>query len=211
MANLDRSFHSVGELHDDELECFRRMPCRELGILAALDYCARNQIPLPQSTALAAGPVIAKILRGKQTRNIGRSGGIVSGYRQAMIHFVRHDTVCEIREQQNKLAEMVAELRALPNIPTKILKERQRLLDWIGRSLERAYECAAILLTGTIASGKPTSIQRSYFEYCRICKDQSHVMRFHVLHTGIIQLLGIKGNLVPRQVREVVPLTDLTL
>lgn len=205
MAYLDRLFHSVGELHDDELEYFRRMPCRELGILAALDYCARNQIPLPQSTALAAAQVVAKILRGQQTRNIGRSGGIVSGYRQTMIHFVRHDTVCEIREQQIKLAEMVAELRALPNISTKIHKDRQKILDWIGHSLERAFECAAIFLKGTIASGKPTSIQRSYFEYRRICKDPSQVMRFHVLHTSVIQLLGIKGNLVPRQVREVVP------
>jgi hypothetical protein len=205
MAYLDRPFRSVGELHDDELECFSKMPCRELGVLAALDYCARNQIPLPQSTALAAAPIVAKILRGQQTKNIGRSGGIVSGYRQTMIHFVRHDIVCEIREQQIILAETVAELQTYPNIPTKILKERQRLLDWTGRSLERAYECAAIMLKGTIASGKPATIQRSYFEYRRICKDPSQVMRFHLLHSSIIQLLGIKGNLVPRQVREVVP------
>jgi len=211
MAGLERPCCAISDLDNNELEWFRKMPCPELGALAALDYCERNEIPLPKWALSGVRTALCQRVSGQYSKKLGRSRETGDRLRQDMIHFARYDAVVEVREKQTELANTVAELEELPNCPRKILEEKEKLLAWTGRSLVRAYECAAMMLRDTIAFGCPQTIKRSYLEYHRICNDPSQLARFHLLHPSFIRQLGIKNNLGPQRVRKLVPLYDLTL
>ena len=207
MTRLERSYASVEELDRNELESFREMRPQEFGVLAALDYCLRNAVTPPEWAIRSAIVSIANGLCGRHPKGIGRFGGFVHEYHRLHIHFIRHDAVCEVREKQRELARTVAELQSMRNVPTKLLKEKQKMLKFVGRTLEDAYECAAILLT----SGKPSSIQRSYFEWQKICEDQNQLNHYRLLSPRVLRLLGIYDVPDPQPVSELLPLIDLTL
>lgn len=214
MPLFKRPFNSIEELHDHQLDCYKALPCRELGTIAALDYCAQHGLTVPQ-WALGSAPVLmTSLLSGRSTKKRGRAGGIVERLRQDIIHFARYDTVREVREKQTEFYEEVVELKKLKNIPSEVLAEKKKMLAWLGGSLQRAFECAAMILQNTIAFGSPEAMKRSYLEYRRSCGDPAQWLRFYQLSPDLVRRLGIYDDtgIAPHKPgRKFVPFYDRTL
>ena len=161
---------------------------------------------------------IADGLCGRGPKGFGKFAKVRDEHLSLLIHYLRHDVVCEVRAQQTLLAKEVSETMKLPksayikltHTQKEVIRERQALLKWVGKSLEQAYDCAADLLKNTIASGKPSAIQRSYFEWQKISKQPEKIKRFHLLSQNVLKLLDISLDFPPLPVSKLVPLHDLT-
>jgi hypothetical protein len=209
MQLFPRPFGSMAELHHNELECFRHMPDKEVGVLAAFHYCSKHRISPPDWVTTSAATVLINAFGKRRRKNRGRSSNVVDRIRQNLIHFERYDTVLEIREKQLHFADMVKRYRGDPKIPKAILEEKEKFHAWVGSTLERAYECASMILRDTISFGGPDAIKASYLKCGGECRNRALAMRYHILDSSLIRALGIE--LDRPQVRKHVPLFDLTL
>src|ERR1051325_5129853 len=111
MRPFKRPFNSIDELHAERLNCFQVMWHREIGVAAALRYCAENQLQLPKWAAQQALSVLCRTLRPERTHKRGRAADPVARYHQDMIDFARYDEVVIVRENQKELRQAVEELR----------------------------------------------------------------------------------------------------
>ena len=80
-----------------------------------------------------------------------------------MTDYERWDQVKVVREKQIEIRDEVDFLRAnLRKAPSGRLEDREKMLEWVGRSLRRAFECASMLLAESPAFGGPDAIKSSY-------------------------------------------------
>jgi hypothetical protein len=144
-----------------------------------------------------------------RARKRGRSSNVADRLRQNLIHFARYDAVLEIRDKKLHFADMVERYRRDPKIPKAVLEEKQKYLDWVGSTLERAYECASMILRDTISYGGPDAMKASYLLCRKESRNPDLAMRYHDLDPSLIRDLGIEID--RPQVRKHVPFYDLTL
>lgn len=182
-----------------------------VAVPAALDYCVRNKLDVPPWLAVVATELLCDLMKREKSTKRGRARGFVARHRQDRIDYARWDQVKVVRQKQIELHEQVAALRALPHIPPGMLQERQRMLDWVGCTLNRAYECAALLLEGSEAFGGPDAIKRSYFQVERNSHDPGQILRYHLLDPRFLSRLGLKHEIEVRPGKKHVPLYTLVL
>ena len=208
-----RPFSSLKALDETELEYLKIMAQSRVAVAvpAALHYCAKHQLEAPQWLLAAATELLCDLLRREKSDRRGRSCGYVARHRQDRIDFVRWDQVTTARQKQVEIREQVAELRAMPNVPRSMLEEREKMLAWAGSTLNRAFECAAMLLEGTEAYASPEAMKRSYFQVERNSRDPKQALRYHLLDPKFEHKIGIKHEIVVRPGRKVVPLYELTI
>ena len=132
-------------------------------------------------------------------------------YRQDMVDYARWDQVTVVRQKQIEIREEVEELRAKRNVPKSMLEEQEKKLAWVGKTLNRAYECAAMLLEGDEAYGSPEAMKRSYFQVKRNSGGPRHTLRYHLLDPRFLSRLGLKHEIEMRPGRKKVPFYNLTL
>ncbi len=157
MPRFDRPFRSLSEAHDTRLACFEAMVGSGvvIAIAAALHYCRRHRVNVPPWAVAAADELLCGLLRREKSNRRGRACGAVARHRQDMIDYARWDQVKEVRRRQIEIAEQVQELRGLANVAPERLEERRKMLAWAGTTLNRAFECAAMILEGSEAYGGP--------------------------------------------------------
>src|SRR5436190_20532610 len=112
MRPFKRPFKSIAELHAERLECFRVSWHRELGVAAALDYCAKHGLEAPRWVVEQAPALLCNALRRSGPKNRGRACNPIARYRQDMIDYERWDAVRDIRAKQKEIRKEVNELRS---------------------------------------------------------------------------------------------------
>ena len=206
----DRPFSSIEDHHRERLESFRVMWHSEVGVFAAAFYCAAHKLALPDWLVPRLPVVLSALLTGP-TGKRGRANNPIARYRQDLIDYARWDAVKEVRYKQTELLEEVNELKAMRTVPTAMLKERTKLLAWVGESLEQAYLCAAALLAGGRASGGYDAVRKSYRRVERNSRDPGQLLRYHLVDPQVLRELGIDPFFDQPRGRKIVPLYDLTL
>ena len=198
---------ALDELHERRLAACLNMFHTELGIAAAMHYCAEHQLTPSAELVTGACELIFSLLRNDKTHRRGRAAGIVARYRQDMVDYTRWDVVCEVREKQKELPGTADELRQ-GNAPRDAIKETDRMRRWAGRDWLRAYECASMILQRTDAHAGPDAIKSSYL---RVCKNSAGGKpRYRVLGRAIEKKLGIDCSF-QRRVNKFVAYYNLTL
>jgi hypothetical protein len=220
VPRFERPFRSIEELHETELDILETMfrSGSVVAVPAAADYCTVHGLVAPAWLTKASDDLLCRLLRCDPPKKLGRASSPLARYRQDGIDLARSDEVSVVREQQENLCRQVAELRALLKTPRelpqkreKLLKEKEKMLDWLGHTLERAFECASMNLVGTEAAGAPDAVKQSYFRVGKNNKDPKQTMRYHVFETRFLRKLGRKTPLDVPQVKKVVPMYDLTI
>lgn len=213
MPMHDRPFSSLKALDETELEYFKLMTQSRVAVAvpAALHYCAKHELDAPRWLAVAAMELLCDLMRREKSNRRGRSCGHIARHRQDMIDFERWSAVFEVREKQKGIRKQVDEIRAIPTAPRSMLKEREKMLAWVGSSLNRAFECAAMLLEGSEAYASPEAIKRSYFQVERNSRDPKQALRYHLLDPQFEHKIGIKHQIAARPGKKIMPLHELTI
>jgi hypothetical protein len=134
----------------------------KLAAVEAMLVCQRRGVSWPAWLQDEGLNIILAVLVGDDKRR-GRNGNWLSEYRADFVHFVRWDTVEEVRERQKI---------ALPD-------------DDLGKTWDECYSAASKLLRGTFAAGTSETIKRS-----RKIVARDDTLRFVYLYRTI-RLLGL--------------------
>ena len=109
---------------------------------------------------------------------------------------------------QKEMRQQVAEMLACRSTPRKILRKREDELRWIGRSWERAYECARALLVETAAFAGADANKRSYKRVQRNMKDPNMKGRYTLPDWSTLRDLGMECVSFPTPGNKPQPLFD---
>jgi hypothetical protein len=189
MACFERPFESLQELHETELDCLKKMieSGVEIAIPAAKQYCVTHDIEVPVWLTKDSIELECANLRPGKPKRRGRTANPVARHRQDMRHYERWDAVCEIEEKQKEFRTEIEQLRTLPNVPPRLLKEREEMLRRVGGTLEDRFRCASDLLAKTGSFGCPETIKASYLRVERESDDPKKAMRYHLLDPQFIR------------------------
>jgi len=212
MPHFERARLTLKELDNEQLEIFRIMVRSGVAVAipAALDYCVAHRLDAPSWVLEAASDLLCDLLKREKSNRRGRSCGFVARHRQDMVDYECWDQVKVVRQKQAEIREEVEELRKLRNVPRDVLEEREKMLCWVGRTSNRAFECAAMVLEGTDGYGSPEAIKRSYFKVHRNNRDPNQALRYHVLSHRILSRIGIADVTKARPSR-IVPFYERTI
>jgi hypothetical protein len=202
----------LAALHEETLEHLRRCWHRELAAVAALNYCRSYELNPPSWLIEATESVLCSYLTPKSLQKRGRASGSVARYLQDMVDYERWDVLREVRENQRELRQQVERLRAIRPIPQLLLKEREKLMFWVGSSWLRAYECASMMLAQTASRGGPDAIKASYLRVTQNSRDPTQATRYYRFEPAVESKLGLRRPaLRPRSGITNVPLYELVL
>lgn len=206
-----RPFASLDELHTNELASLEKSAQLgvDVAVLGALRYCNTHQCVIPPWLATSAADLLGSGLKRETAKHLGRAGGGLARNRQDMIHYARWDEVLTVREKQIEILEQTRQLRALTRTAEGLLNDYEEMLEWVGRSLTRAFECASLMLQDTPAFGGPEAMKRSYFKVRRTQKDPAQAFRYYLMDQEIRQSLGLIVHLPQRSPQRPVPLYRL--
>jgi hypothetical protein len=212
MPVASRPIASFSALHEHELARLETMAQSgvALAVPAALHYCVQHQLSPPPWLLPATTEMLCGLLKREKSTKRGRACGPVARYRQDMIDYARWDQVMVVREKQQEILKQVQKLRSLPTIPKSILDEQEKMLAWVGHTLNRAFECASMLLEGSEAFGSAEAMKRSYFQVRRNSKDSDRTLRYHQLSRHLLLKFGVKESHEIRPRKKSVPLYELT-
>ncbi len=213
MAIFAWPHESVEELHETELEYHEQMFVSgvPIAVPAAMYYCAKHGLNAPRWLIIEAAKMHCDHLRGNVPKERGRSSGIINRYRQDAVDHARWEAVIEVRENRDSLREEINELRALPGRKARdILNESTKLLDWAGTNNDDAFECASLLLAETPARGRPDAIKRSYRKVEKNMRNPATAMRYRILDSQFLRLVGADIAQPTSRGKKIVPLYDLT-
>jgi hypothetical protein len=213
MAIFERPYESLEQLHETELEYHKLMLASgvPIAVPAAMYYCAKYGLNPPRWLIIESAKMLCAYLRGNVPKERGRSAGIINRYRQDAIDSARWDAVIEVRKNRASLRKDIDELRALPGRKARnILNERSKVLDWAGTNNDDAFECASLLLADTPAHGKPGTIRRSYLKVEKNMRNRATAMRYRILETQFLRLVGADITQPVSRGKKIMPLYDLT-
>lgn len=211
MAMLDRTpvNSAIVAFHEREMEWLRLMVQggSAVAVAAALNYCEEHKWSAPDWLISASKDLLCNLLKAERPARRGRAATHVARHRQDTIDFTRWSTVHWQRESQKKLlheVEIIKEERR--NLPRDRCEDRENLQKWLGTTLNRAFECSAMILEGTEAYGSPETIKRSYLKVERAMSNSAEAIRYHQLDPQFLMKLGIKWEPFVRPGRKLVPL-----
>ena len=95
------------------------------------------------------------------TCGMGRTSRWLTKYRQDLIHWVRYDTVLEVREQQARFRNDLNKL-GVAKLTRRAKKQIDVQADYLGRSWLDAYRLASEVLSGTPVAGGEAAVAKSY-------------------------------------------------
>jgi hypothetical protein len=208
-----RHVGALDQFHQQRLQSLETMARggNRIATSAALDYCHKHGLVLPSWFVGPAAQIAMGSLRKKKSGKLGRSAEPLDRCRQDMIDFARYDAVCEVREKQKELSREIERFRHLAHTSKSIIEDKEKTLAWAGHTLERAFQCASMILAETSAFGGPDTIKASYSRVRKAMLAPELAYRYHQLDPRFLASLGIKPSQFLGKVRKVVPLFDLTL
>jgi hypothetical protein len=213
VLSVEPPFDQIEELHEAELDCLKAMFKSGLAVAlpAALHYCVKHRLAIPLWISSASAQSQCDGLRGDIPKKRGRASPVLAGYRQVAIDYCRYDAVVTTREKQKELLAEAKSLRAGSNVPRGLLKRKEDMLAWVGRSLLHAFDCAAMILAGSEAGAGPDAMKASYRRVKRHLGDPRLAMSYHILDPEFLRNLKLQAHFGARRGRKIVELYDLTL
>jgi hypothetical protein len=209
-----RAAESLEDFHQRGLDWLEVMFCggSAIAIPAGVQYCAKHDLDVPRWLAKATATHYAELLRGDVPQKRGRSGNLIDRYRQDMNDYMRWDEVTTVRKMQIEVREELNFLNANPGkAPAGRIQDREKMHRWVGRSLERAFECASMLLAETPGFGGPDAMRLSYWKVEKAGRIQGQALRYHMLDSDFLLSIGISQiSHRTSRIRKVAPLYDLT-
>ena len=189
-----QSSDSLDELDMAELERFRRMSeaAPVMAVIFAQRHCAEYDLPRPHWVADMAVDLLLEEIRPDTHRTPGRASAPIKRFRQDMVHVCRWDEVTEMRRGQQVVKERVENFRRHKDekgIASR-LDDQEKLLEWLGHTWLRAYECASMKLKGTIAGGCPETMKASYQRVQKAMNDPGQADHYHLEAYGAMEALG---------------------
>jgi hypothetical protein len=208
-----KTVDSLDEIHQRQLSWFQAMAQggSELAPAAALDYCDRNGVTAPAWVMEIATAGYCNALTGFSPKKLGRSSGPIERYRQDINDHARWSEIIDLRFKQTELREHVEMMRTRGQTSKANPSEAEKNLAWVGNSLERAYECASMLLRGTPAFRGPDAMKASYFRVIQTNREQAQPLRYHLFDPQFLARIGIEHPTFWGRGRKVVALYNLTL
>jgi hypothetical protein len=183
-----------------------------VAVPAALDFCQKWRVPVPDWLIDASVELFCELLKNERPTRRGRTPTHVARARQDNIDFTRWSTVKWQRDAQKDLLDQVESIRQDPDcVGPGWREDREQQQKWFGTTLERAFECASMLLEGTDAFGSPDAIKRSYFKVERSSEDAATRHRYYQIDPQFLMKLGIKWEPFVRPGRKIEPLYKLSL
>jgi hypothetical protein len=200
---------SLEALHHERLEYFRASSHREIAVAAALAYCDEHRIDAPRWVISEAPDIICSLLKRERPRKRGRANSAIARFRQDMIDFMRWDEVLVACEKQAQQRDTIETLHQMRNVPPNVRAEQEKRSLWLGRTLDRAYECVSMMLQQTIAFGGKAAVKASYLQVEKNISRRP--CRYMVLDYSILSKLGLGPLYGIRPVRKSPCIYDLTL
>jgi hypothetical protein len=195
MTDSTQNARSMAEHeHGIHMEKFETMlKCEihpEFAVIAALHYCAKNEMPAPQWLVVAATKLLCRLLGNNTSKKPGRAVSPCARYIQDMVNYERWDVVRETREKQVQVKEQVDALKTISSAPRAMMQERQQMHHWVGEDWLRALECASMLLETSLAHAGPEAIKKSYQTVER-GRGLISSLRYYQFDRGLLSLLGV--------------------
>ena len=199
----------LDDINERELNFLRAMtPHRELAVAAALDYCAEYDVCPPRWLVLASAELTRELLKRAKSRKRGRAAAPIARYRQDLWDIERWDAVVAIRSMQKKVQREVELAQKYQVIG--YLRRQEKMLNWLGRDWLRAYECAAMYLTGRNARVGPDAMKASFLRVGRTIANPDLAMKYHLLEESFLKKLGFEGLQDRKPGTKLLPLYNLT-
>jgi hypothetical protein len=188
-------------------ECWHR----EIAVTAGLHYCRKYKWDAPAWLVSEAAMITFSFLIHQKSGKRGRSSGPLERFSQDMIDYDRYSAVCEMRDNQPLIRKEVSELKAIRRVRVELLREREKVSVWAGRSWLRAYQCAAMLLQDTDSFAKEDAIARSYKKVNKALQNPKERTRYHLFESDFLEKLGIRVGIVAQRGRKFVPIHERAL
>jgi hypothetical protein len=207
---------ALANLHQRRLDemLLARSAHPALAAAAALDYCVENRVAPPSWVVEDAALALRELLLREKPPVRGRAGGLVARYRQDQIDFERWDGVLQARENQKRVAERVRVLEKHPDFKAKNprhVEHELKLLAWLGKDWDRAYEVAAMCLLGRDAFAGPEAVKASYKRVQKRQKSGEDVGKYVRFHDEFLLKLGLEHPTWHRRGIKFLPIYNLTL
>ena len=194
MPKFERPFESLEEFHGTELEEFKLMfeSGAHIAVTAAMDYCVRHGLNPPHWAMTESVKAQCAELCGDTPRNLGRSNGAVSRYRQDGIDFVRWDTVHEVRNTRKILRHTIKSLAKSRDPDAHESRAYcENLIRW---ARQNSFKCASMLLAESPAFGGPDAVKTSFCTVQRNMRNQATAMRYHILDREFLRKISAVVN-----------------
>jgi hypothetical protein len=213
MLDQPQSPSASDDFNRREMELLRQMLASGvvIAVPAALHYCHEYKCQAPDWLLAASLELICELLKSEKPKRRGRASSHIARYRQDRIDYDRWGTVVWMRDAQKDLAHQVEVARSVPNVPRAYLKDREKLHAWLGSTLDRAFQCATIILEGNESFASPDAIKRSYFKVERNMADPTKAMRYYQLYVEFLPKVGLKWEPFVRPGRKLEPLYNLEI
>ena len=207
---------ALANLHQRRLDemLLARAAHPAIAAAAALDYCVENRVTPPSWVVEDAALALRELLLREKPPVRGRAGGLVARYRQDQIDFERWDAVLQARENQKRVAERVRVLNEHPTFKAqrpRYLEHELKLLAWLGKDWNRAYEVAAMSLLGRDAFGGPDAVKVSYKRVQKRQKSGVDAGKYVRFHDEFLLKLGFEHVAWHRPGIKMLPIYNLTL
>ena len=125
-----------------------------------------------------------------------------------MIDYTRWDVVRDDAEaSRSRFGRMLPNSARSGLCRRALLREREKMMNWAGRTWLQAYECAAMILSHTEARGSPSAMKGSYIRV----EGNKHPLRYHQFDPKFLRTLGLDINFEARQRPKIIPLHELVL
>jgi hypothetical protein len=164
----------------------------EIAVAAGLFYCVKYKWQPPDWLIARAAKMAFASINGHRSARLGISPKAWSRFERDMIHLDRFSAVSEVREKQKILRAQVRELKRHRGVRGDVLREREKMLSWAGKSWLRAYQCAALLLQGTKSFAKEDAIGKSYKKVKGSENNRVAASRYYLFEPDVLSKLGIR-------------------
>lgn len=200
----------LDEFHAQELNELKAVTVHpELATVAALEYCAREEICPPPWVVQKAADLMCDLLKREKAQKRGRTAGHIARYRQDLCDLERFDAIVGIRKFRSRVRRDVAIARSRG----QEFKKSKRY-EYIKR--ERAWlrygtlQCASMYLSGRDAKAGVDAMKASYRRVCRSTAGKIVPDQYYVFNEQFLCKLGFPGLLDRKPGTKILPLCNLT-
>jgi hypothetical protein len=213
MGIYSRPSRPTDAIDQRELECLREMfeAGGEAAVPIGMIYCDTHDLDPPPWLLRSATQLLCEAVVGSRRQPRGRAQSPLGRLRQDLIDFLRWSSVLEVRALQTKVLGEVERLRLMQSGFKALLADREKMLEWLGSTWGRAFECAAMMNLGTACFAGPEAMKASYLRVQRNTRTRRDAVRYQVLDFETLGRLGLRNLIERPRGRKMLPLYNLTL
>ena len=197
------------DVHRRYLTSMQKMAAhRELGIAAALDYCADEEIAPPAWLVKEAAALMANFLVREKSKKRGRATGTIARYRQDMWDLERWNAVREVRRYRQMFKHNGKLIKSGWPVSPGYMKHHNKMVSWLRNG---TYACASHYLVGRQSRSGVDAMKASYRQVERSWNDPAAATRYYLIDPRFLIRIGLEGPYNhKKEGTKCVPIYDLT-